>query len=114
MTNLRLFIFLTALLLAPPEESRILQAPLAAEAGGWGLWPEGAWPSAAEPGYVRMRELVRGAIVPLEHHDLAGTCGRPDRCLCDCCWVRLRNGQDKVPGTADLDAGTRPSKGERQ
>ena len=25
---------------ALPEESRILQAPLAAEAGGWGLWPE--------------------------------------------------------------------------
>jgi len=83
---------------ALPEESRILQAPLAAEAGGWGLWPERAWRSAAEPGYVHMRELVRGAIASLDHHDLAGTCGRPDRCLCDCCWVRLRNGQDMVPG----------------
>ena len=88
---------------ALPEESRILQAPLAAEAGGWGLWREGAWPSVAEPGYVRMRELVRGAIAPLDHHDLAGTCGRSDRCLCDCCWVRLRNGQEMVPGDSRQD-----------
>jgi hypothetical protein len=79
---------------ALPEESRILQAPLAAEAGGWGLWREGTWPSVTEPSYVRMQEFVRGAIAPLDHHDLAGTCGRPDRCLCDCCWVRLRNGQE--------------------
>ena len=57
MTNLRLFTLLTALVNVLPEESRILQAPLAAEAGGWGLWREGAWPSVAEPGYVRMREL---------------------------------------------------------
>jgi hypothetical protein len=78
---------------ALPEESRILQAPLAAEAGGWGLWPEGAWRSPADPRYVRMRELVHAAIAPQEHDDLAGTCGRPDRCLCDCCWVRLHNEQ---------------------
>jgi hypothetical protein len=69
-----------------------------------------------------MRELVRAAIAPLAHHDLAGTCGavrahglddrfvplahqdlagtcgRPDRCLCDCCWVRLHNAQNKAPG----------------
>jgi hypothetical protein len=108
--------------IALPEESRILQAPLAAEAGGWGLWPERAWRSGTAPGYVRMRELVRAAIAPLAHHDLAGTCGavrahglddrfvplahqdlagtcgRPDRCLCDCCWVRLHNAQNKAPG----------------
>jgi hypothetical protein len=40
-----------------------------------------------------MREFVQSAIAALDHHDLAGTCGHPDRCVCDCCWVRLQNKQ---------------------
>jgi hypothetical protein len=74
-----------------PEESRILKAPLTSEAGGWGQWPDNAWRSTTDSGYVRMRELVQAAIGSLDRHDLAGTCGHPDHCVCDCCWVRLHN-----------------------
>ncbi|MBN1673296.1 MAG: hypothetical protein JXR37_19780 [Kiritimatiellae bacterium] len=74
-----------------PGESRILKAPLAVAAGGWGQLAPNGWSSTSEPGYVRMLELVEGALTPLETHDVAGTCGR-DRCVCGCCWVRkLRN-----------------------
>ena len=76
---------------ALPEESRILQAPLAADAGGWGLFPETGWRDTADPRYVDMRQLMQAAISPLPAHDIAGTCGHPDRCVCDCCWVRLQN-----------------------
>ncbi len=78
---------------ALPEESRILQAPLAGEAGGWGLFPATGWRGPADPGYLEMRRLVQAAISPVPAHDIAGTCGHPDRCLCDCCWVRLQNEQ---------------------
>jgi hypothetical protein len=76
---------------ALPEESRILKAPLAAEAGGWEIFPENVWPDTNDSRYVEMRRLVQAAIAPLSFHDIAGTCGRPDRCACDCCWVRLWN-----------------------
>jgi hypothetical protein len=35
-----------------------------------------------------MRELVHAAIQPLAYHDIAGTCGRDENCLCLSCWVR--------------------------
>jgi hypothetical protein len=73
---------------ALPGESRILKAPLALEAGGWGQIEQGGWKSADEPEYRRMRRLVQAAIQPLSHHDIAGTCGRDEDCRCLSCWVR--------------------------
>ncbi|MBM3999344.1 MAG: hypothetical protein FJ297_07375 [Planctomycetes bacterium] len=73
---------------ANPEESRILMAPLAVSAGGWGLVADGGWSRRDDPGYVALRERVLGAIEPLPHHDIAGTCGRDEKCLCLSCWVR--------------------------
>jgi hypothetical protein len=87
-----------------PTESRILKAPLAKEAGGWGQVPNG-WSSTEAPGYQKMLELVNAAIAPLSSHDVAGTCGS-DRCRCGCCWVRkLREeyqkaGKEKADKTA--------------
>jgi hypothetical protein len=75
---------------ALPAESRILQAPLALEAGGWGQIPPaaGGWSRADDPTYRRMIRLVLAAIEPLPYHDIAGTCGRDEQCLCLSCWVR--------------------------
>lgn len=75
---------------ALPEESWILKAPLAAETGGWGLLPKNAWRDTSDPNYLHMRQLVEASLAPPPaHRDLAGTCGRNDRCVCDNCWVRL-------------------------
>jgi hypothetical protein len=73
---------------AVPAESRILKAPLAIEAGGWGQITEGAWQNTADSEYQEMRQLVQSAIQPLPYHDVAGTCGRDEKCLCLSCWVR--------------------------
>jgi hypothetical protein len=73
---------------ALPSESRILKAPLAIEAGGWGQVAQGGWKRADDPGYRKLRQLVDAAIQPLPHHDIAGTCGRDENCLCLSCWVR--------------------------
>ena len=35
-----------------------------------------------------MLELVEGSITPQVNHDIAGTCGRDEHCLCLSCWVR--------------------------
>ena len=72
---------------ALPSESRILKAPLAIQAGGWGQIAKNAWASTDAPAYQEMLRLVKGAIAPPEAHDIAGTCGRK-RCLCRSCWVR--------------------------
>jgi hypothetical protein len=72
---------------ALPSESRILKAPLAVEAGGWGQIEQG-WKSSNEPDYQKMSRLVEAAIQPLPYHDIAGTCGRDGDCLCLSCWVR--------------------------
>lgn len=72
---------------ALPDESRILKAPLALEAGGWGQIKP-SWKSTEEPGYQTIRRLVHAAIQPLPYHDIAGTCGRGDGCRCLSCWVR--------------------------
>jgi hypothetical protein len=71
-----------------PTESRILKAPLAVKAGGWGQIAVGGWESTTDPGYQHMLRLVRDAIQPLPFHDVAGTCGRDDDCRCLSCWVR--------------------------
>lgn len=73
---------------ALPAESRILKAPLALQAGGWGQIEPGGWKSTGDPDYRKMRQLVQAAIQPLPFHDVAGTCGRDERCLCLSCWVR--------------------------
>ncbi|MCX6998121.1 MAG: hypothetical protein NTV49_13820 [Kiritimatiellaeota bacterium] len=44
-----------------PDESRILMAPLAVAAGGWGRLP--AWHSKDDPNYKKMVELVAKCIV---------------------------------------------------
>ncbi len=72
---------------AAPEESRILKAPLAVAAGGWGQIRKGGWTSTSDPSFQKMRKLVEASIQPLPYHDIAGTCGRK-RCLCRSCWVR--------------------------
>lgn len=73
--------------LAMPGESRILKAPLAVEAGGWGQISPPGWDSTEEAGYREMRRLVSAVPAPLEARDLAGTCGR-EPCVCGGCWVR--------------------------
>jgi len=45
---------------AQPDESRILMAPLAESAGGWGQIK--AWQSKGDPGYLKMAELVERCI----------------------------------------------------
>ena len=71
-----------------PDESRILKAPLARAAGGWGQIERGGWTSGDEPDYRRMRQLVEASIQPLPYRDIAGTCGRDEKCVCLSCWVR--------------------------
>jgi hypothetical protein len=73
---------------ALPDESRILKAPLALEAGGWGQIQRGGWKSRDDPEYRKMHQLVQAAIQPLTYHDIAGTCGRDEKCRCLSCWVR--------------------------
>jgi hypothetical protein len=69
-----------------PLESRILMAPLATAAGGWGQIADGS-NSTAEPGYQEMLRLVRAAIGVPQHADLCGTCNQ-EPCECRSCWVR--------------------------
>ncbi|MFQ5624892.1 MAG: hypothetical protein ACE5FS_16030, partial [Paracoccaceae bacterium] len=73
---------------ALPAESRILKATLSLEAGGWGQIEHGGFKSSDEPDYRKMRRLVEAAIQPLPYHDIAGTCGRDEKCVCLSCWVR--------------------------
>jgi hypothetical protein len=75
--------------LADLEQSRILKAGLAEEAGGWaGSNPQ--WTSTDDAGFQSMKAAVTAAINPLEYHDVADTCGRgtDNGCLCGSCWVR--------------------------
>ena len=74
---------------ALPSSSRILKAPLALSAGGWGQikTANGLWKSTGDPGYRKMVKLVEGSIQPLAQKDIDGTCGR-EKCVCRSCWVR--------------------------
>lgn len=74
--------------MAMPSESRILRAPLAAEAGGWGRIA-GGWANTDDAAYQEMARLVEAAIPPPEFLDIAGTCGHDKGCRCGCCFVRL-------------------------
>jgi len=69
-----------------PNESRILMAPLARDAGGWGQ-VAGGWKSTTDSGYQKMRQLVADSIPPLAVQDECGTCNR-NPCECRSCWVR--------------------------
>ena len=69
-----------------PAESRILKAPLAVAAGGWGQI-DGGWANTKAPGYQKMLELVEPSIGKPEFHDICGTCNRTP-CECRGCWVR--------------------------
>ena len=76
---------------ALPAASRILKAPLAEKAGGWGQIERNGFSSTKDPGYREMLKLVRGSITPIARHDVAGTCGAEEgkgRCRCGNCWVR--------------------------
>ena len=74
---------------ALPAESRILLAPLAEKAGGWGQVANG-WAGTDDPDYQKTRQLVEACIRPPSRHDVAGTCGSDGKqgCSCGCCWVR--------------------------
>jgi len=73
---------------ANPPESRVLMAPLPVAAGGWGQITNGAFSGTDDPAWREMLKLVEGSIAPPKYRDIADTCGRDDRCVCGCCWVR--------------------------
>jgi len=75
--------------LAMPSESRILKAPLATKAGGWGQVERGGWADTSDAGYREMAQEVAATIRPHQRQDIAGTCGGGNRCNCGCCWIRL-------------------------
>jgi len=96
---------------ALPAESRILLAPLAREAGGWGQIARNGWTSTKEPAYREMLRLVEGTIEPLAVHDIAGTCGRAEGCRCGCCWIR--KDCELHPGTGEIRGQPEPRSGSR-
>ena len=55
---------------AQPDESRILQAPLALDAGGWGQIP--AWKSKQDPAFQKMAQLVDKCIVRKPNENING------------------------------------------
>ncbi len=72
---------------ANPDESRILLAPLARAAGGWGQLENG-WATKDDADFKKFREIIISAIEPLPP-DINGTCGRDNGCVCGDCWIRL-------------------------
>ena len=72
---------------AQPEMSRVLLAPLAQKAGGWEQWKNG-FQQKNDPAWRELQKRVVDSIVPLQYHDIAGTCGRGNKCVCKSCWVR--------------------------
>jgi hypothetical protein len=75
--------------IADPEQSRVLLAPLAIEAGGWGQAPV-VFRDKKEPAFIAWRQQVLACIEPLPFQDVNGTCGRgsSNGCKCGACWVR--------------------------
>ncbi len=85
--------------LAYPEQSRILLAPLAESAGGWGQLGGPAWADRQAPGVRRMEQLVRASILPAKTKDRSGTCQQKP-CQCRACWVP----EAEMAYRANLDA----------
>jgi hypothetical protein len=85
-------------------ESRILKAPLAKSAGGWGQTSGSRWRDLDDPGYTKMLRLVEESIAPLTAHDVDGTCGR-DPCVCQSCWVRVAEEPIGPPLVGDAGEG---------
>jgi len=84
---------------ANPDESRLLRAPLAPAAGGWGQIENG-WSTPEDPEFKRFLALVVACIEPLPP-DVNGTCGRDNACVCGDCWIRLgRLNRGPLGGTA--------------
>ena len=97
--------------LAMPAESRILMAPLAEKAGGWGQpFPRGAWAGTDDPTYKHMAKLVEATVPALARHDVAGTCGSADGkgCSCGCCWVRQVRAERQRQHLASKSASAAP------
>jgi len=83
--------------IALPEESRLLKAPLAKRAGGWGQCQGVEWPDTKAQGYQEMLSYVVRAVGPPGPQDIAATCGR-EACICGSCWVRkLRANRQRIP-----------------
>ena len=82
---------------ARPQASRVLLAPLAEKAGGWGTVKK--WNSKKEPAFVAMKKLVNNAIIFSEYQDIQGTCGRGSEndCKCKACWIRERKTSPPTP-----------------
>ena len=97
---------------ALPDESRILKAPLAAAAGGWGQISDNAFAGTDDPRYRELRRLVLACLPPPPRDD-CGTCGH-NPCACRSCWVRLlcEAGEEVskpvTPGLAPQAAASRP------
>jgi len=102
--------------LAMPAESRILNAPLAENAGGWGqTFPRGAWANTGDMTYKHMAKLVEACVPELARHDIAGTCGSPEGkgCSCGCCWVRQVRAERQRNSLASKSASAAPGPGDR-
>jgi hypothetical protein len=82
---------------AEPQESRILQAPLAREGGGWGLCQGETWPDPAAPQYQEMLQVVRKIIGEVPPPNPDGTCGLKP-CKCGGCWVPKLRAAREGPG----------------
>ena len=97
--------------LALPSESRILKAPLAEKAGGWGQFTRGAWANTGNLTYKHMAKLVEACIPELKRHDIAGTCGSPEGkgCRCGCCWVRQVRAERQRKSLAAKSASAEPA-----
>ncbi len=68
--------------------SRILLAPLAVNAGGWGQIKP-LFKSKNSSKYQKLVKLVNNTLIPLQYKDIEGTCGRgPKRCICGSCQIR--------------------------
>jgi hypothetical protein len=76
---------------ARPSESRILMAPLAIEAGGWGQ--SNTWKSKNEPEYKKFAAAVE-ELFDYPEPAVKGTCGF-SHCRCGSCWV-LAGIEDKT------------------
>ncbi|MEI7945985.1 MAG: hypothetical protein WCJ02_04785, partial [bacterium] len=69
------------------SESRILKAPLAIEAGGWGQITNG-WTSLGDSGFIEMKKFVEASLQPLAVSDANGVCNHV-KCECNSCWVKV-------------------------